>query len=210
MELQIVNTSGAKGAKIQVDETVFGIKPNEAVVHQAVVTELANLRQGTHAAKTRGMVTGSGKKPFKQKGRGMARAGDKKSPLWRSGGIVFPPSPHKYTKSMPKKMRQLARRSVLSDKVANGKVIVVEEFNIEKPKTKHFIDLLKNLNLSELKVTVLPSIIDNTIDLATRNISNIFVVKATDASAYDLLDSEVLLFDKAGLILLNEQLAQKK
>lgn len=210
MELQIVNTSGAKGAKIQVDETVFGIKPNEAVVHQAVVAELANLRQGTHAAKTRGMVTGSGKKPFKQKGRGMARAGDKKSPLWRSGGIVFPPSPHKYTKSMPKKMRQLARRSVLSDKVANGKVIVVEEFNIDKPKTKHFIDLLKNLNLSDLKVTVLPSIIDNTIDLATRNISNIFVVKATDASAYDLLDSEVLLFDKAGLILLNEQLAQKK
>ncbi len=210
MELQIVNTSGAKGAKIQVDKTVFGIKPNEAVVHQAVVAELANLRQGTHAAKTRGMVTGSGKKPFKQKGRGMARAGDKKSPLWRSGGIVFPPSPHKYTKAMPKKMRQLARRSVLSDKVANGKVIIVEEFNIEKPKTKHFIDLLKNLNLSDLKVTVLPSIIDNTIDLATRNISNIFVVKATDASAYDLLDSEVLLFDKAGLILLNEQLAQKK
>ena len=210
MELQILKSSGTKGAKIKVDKTVFGIKPNETVVHQAIVAELANMRQGTHAAKSRGMVTGSGKKPFRQKGRGMARAGTKKSPLWRSGGVVFPPSPHKYTKSMPKKMRQLARRSVLSDKAANGKVFVIDEFNIEKPKTKHFIDLLKNLELSDTKVTVLPSVIDNNLNLATRNIPNIFVVKATDVSTYDLLDSEVLLFDKAGLTLLNKQLVQKK
>jgi large subunit ribosomal protein L4 len=210
MEFQILKNSGTKGTKIKVDKTVFGIKPNETVVHQAIVAELANLRQGTHSAKSRGMVTGSGRKPFRQKGRGMARAGTKKSPLWRSGGVVFPPSPHKYTKSMPKKMRQLARRSVLSDKAANGKVFVIDEFNIEKPKTKHFIDLLKNLKLSDIKVTVLPSVIDNNLDLATRNIPNIFVVKATDVSTYDMLDSEVLLFDKAGLTLLNEQLAQKK
>ena len=210
MELQILKSSGTKGAKIKVDKTVFGIKPNETVVHQAIVAALANMRQGTHAAKSRGMVTGSGKKPFRQKGRGMARAGTKKSPLWRSGGVVFPPSPHKDTKSMPKKMRQLARRSVLSDKAANGKVFVIDEFNIEKPKTKHFIDLLKNLELSDTKVTVLPSVIDNNLNLATRNIPNIFVVKATDVSTYDLLDSEVLLFDKAGLTLLNKQLVQKK
>ncbi len=210
MELQILKNSGTKGAKIKVDKTVFGIKPNEAVVHQAVVAELSNLRQGTRAAKSRSMVTGSQKKPFRQKGRGMARAGTRKSPLWRGGGVVFPPSPHKHTKAMPKKMRQLARRSVLSDKAANGKVIVIDEFNIEKPKTKYFIDLLNNLNLSETKVTVLPSVIDNILNLATRNIPNIFVIKATDVSTYDLLDSEVLLFDKAGLTLLNKQLAQKK
>jgi len=210
MELQILKNSGTKGAKIKVDKTVFGIKPNEAVVHQAVVAELSNLRQGTRAAKSRGMVTGSQKKPFRQKGRGMARAGTRKSPLWRGGGVVFPPSPHKHTKAMPKKMRQLARRSVLSDKAANGKVIVIDEFNIEKPKTKYFIDLLNNLNLSETKVTVLPSVIDDNLNLATRNIPNIFVIKATDVSTYDLLDSEVLLFDKAGLTLLNKQLAQKK
>jgi len=171
---------------------------------------LSNLRQGTRAAKSRGMVAGSQRKPFRQKGRGMARAGSKKSPLWRGGGVVFPPSPHKHTKSMPKKMRQLARRSVLSDKVANGNVFVIDEFSIEKAKTKHFIDLLKNLNLSDKKITVLPSVIDDSLNLATRNIPNIFVVKATDASTYDLLDSEVLLFDKAGLTLLNKQLAQKK
>lgn len=210
MELQILKNSGTKDVKIKVDSTVFGIKPNEPVVHQAVVAELSNLRQGTRAAKSRGMVTGSQKKPARQKGRGMARAGSKKSPLWRGGGVVFPPSPHKHTKAMPKKMRQLARRSVLSDKAANGKVIVIDEFNINKPSTKSFIDLLNNLKLSETKVTVLPSVIDTNLNLATRNIPNIFVVKATDVSTYDLLDSEVLLFDKAGLTLLNKQLAQKK
>ena len=210
MELQILKNSGTKDVKIKVDETVFGIKPNESVVHQAVVAELSNLRQGTRAAKNRSMVAGSQKKPFRQKGRGMARAGSKKSPLWRGGGVVFPPSPHKHIKLMPKKMRQLARRSVLSDKVASGSVVVVDQFNLEKPKTKYFINLLSNLNLSDTKLTVLPSVIDNNLELATRNIPNVFLVKAIDASTYDLLDSEVLLFDKAGLTLLNEQLAKKK
>ena len=210
MELQVLKNNGTKGTAIKVDETVFGIKPNESVVHQAVVAELSNLRQGTHAAKSRGMVAGSGKKPFRQKGRGMARAGTRKSPLWRSGGVVFPPSPHKYTKAMPKKMRQLARRSVLSDKAANGKLMVVDEFKLDKPKTRYFIDLLKNLELTNTKVVVLPSVIDENLERATRNISNVFVVKAADASTYDLMDSEVLLFDKAGIQLLNEQLVQKK
>jgi len=210
MELQILKNSGTKDVKITVDETVFGIKPNESVVHQAVVAELSNLRQGTRAAKNRSMVAGSQKKPFRQKGRGMARAGSKKSPLWRGGGVVFPPTPHKHIKLMPKKMRQLARRSVLSDKVASGSVVIVDQFTLEKPKTKYFIDLLNNLKLSDRKLTVLPSVIDNNLELATRNIPNVFLVKATDASAYDLLDSEVLLFDKAGLTLLNEQLANKK
>lgn len=210
MELQTLKNNGTKGTKIKVDKTVFGISPNEAVVHQAVVAELSNMRQGTHAAKTRGMVTGSGKKPFRQKGRGMARAGTRKSPIWRSGGVVFPPSPHKYTKALPKKMRQLARKSVLSDKAANGAVVIVDEFKLEKPKTKFFVDLLKNLDLADKKITVLPSAIDDNLDLATRNLSNLFVVKAEDASTYDLLDSEILLFDKAGIKLLNEQLAQKK
>lgn len=210
MELQVLKNNGTQGAKIKVDKTVFGIAPNQSVVHQAVVAELANLRQGTHAAKSRGMVTGSGRKPFRQKGRGMARAGTRKSPLWRSGGVVFPPSPHKYTKAIPKKMRQLARRSVLSDKMANEKVIVVDEFALDKPKTRHFIDLLKNLKISDQKVTVLPSVVDENLERATQNIPNIYVVKAENASTYDLLDSEILLFDKAGIKLLNEQLAQKK
>ena len=210
MELQILKNSGTKDVKIKVDETVFGIKPNESVVHQAVVAELSNLRQGTRAAKNRSMVAGSQKKPFRQKGRGMARAGSKKSPLWRGGGVVFPPTPHKHIKLMPKKMRQLARRSVLSDKVASGSVVVVDQFNLEKPKTKYFINLLSNLKLSDAKLTVLPSVIDSNLEMATRNIPNVFLVKATDASTYDLLDSEILLFDKAGLTLLNEQLAKKK
>jgi len=210
MELQVLKNNGTKDTKIKVDKTVFGIAPNESVVHQAVVAELSNLRQGTHAAKSRGMVTGSGSKPFRQKGRGMARAGTRKSPLWRSGGVVFPPSPHKYTKAMPKKMRQLARRSVLSDKTSNGKVIVVDEFKLDKPKTRYFIDLLKNLELLNMKIVVLPSVINTDLERATRNIPNLFVVKAEDVSTYDLMDSDILLFDKSGIKLLNEQLAQKK
>ena len=195
---------------MKVDKSVFGIEPNASIVHQAVVAELSNLRQGTRAAKSRGMVAGSGKKPFRQKGRGMARAGTKKSPIWRGGGVVFPPTPHKHNKSMPKKMRQLARRSVLSDKAAAGKVFVIDEFSLEKPKTKLFIELLKTLKLEDKKVTVLPSVISEELYLATRNISNIYIVKATDASTYDILDSEVLLFDKAGVTLLNKQLSMKK
>lgn len=210
MELQVLKNSGAKDSKIIVDKTVFGIEPNESVVHQAVVAELSNLRQGTHAAKSRGMVTGSGSKPFRQKGRGMARAGTRKSPLWRSGGVVFPPSPHKYTKAMPKKMRQLARRSVLSDKASNGKIVVVDEFKLDKPKTRYFIDFLKNLELTNKKIVVLPSVIGDDLERATRNIPNLFVVKAEDVSTYDLMDSDILLFDKSGIKLLNEQLAQKK
>jgi large subunit ribosomal protein L4 len=209
MELQVFKNNGTKDAKIKVDKTVFGITPNESVVHQTVTAELSNLRQGTHAAKTRGMVTGSGRKPFRQKGRGMARAGTRKSPIWRSGGVVFPPSPHKYIKAVPKKMKQLARRSVLSDKVANDAVVVIDEFKLKGPKTKYFVDLLKNLKLSDKKITVLPAVIEENLDLATRNLSNLFVVKAEDASTYDLLDSEILLFDKAGIKLLNEQLVQK-
>ena len=100
------------------DDTVFGIKPNESVVHQAVIAELANGRQGTHASKNRSAVRGGGKKPFAQKGRGVARAGTIRSPIWKGGGVVFGPEPHGYDTKMPKKMRRLARRSVLSDKAS--------------------------------------------------------------------------------------------
>jgi len=210
MELQILNRSGSKSGKIKLDKTIFGIKPNNSVVHQAVVTELSNMRQGTRAAKSRGMVAGSGKKPFRQKGRGMARAGTRKSPIWRSGGVVFPPSPHKHTKSMPKKMKRLACCSVLSDKIKNDKIFVISEFGIDNAKTKEFINLLKDLNLHDKKLTVLPAVIDEKLTLVTRNIPNVHVVKATDVSTYDLIDADVLLFDKAGLALLNDQLAEKK
>ena len=122
----------AKEAAVTVDDSVFGIKPNESVVHQAVVAELANGRQGTHASKNRSAVRGGGKKPFKQKGRGVARAGTIRSPIWKGGGVVFGPEPHGYDTKMPKKMRRLARRSVLSSRASSGELIVVDEIAVNE------------------------------------------------------------------------------
>lgn len=201
---------GSKGTAITVDKAVFGIEPNEVVVHQAVVSELSNKRQGTRASKSRGMVRGGGKKPWKQKGRGMARAGTIRSPLWTGGGVVFGPTPHKHLRAIPNKMKQLARKSVLSDKAAAGAIVVVKELTVDTPKTKTIVELLQSLNLSEKKVTILPAVVNDELCLSARNLKNVTVIKADHASAYDLLDNEIVLFDKAGLALLNNQLASKK
>lgn len=194
---------------MSVSDSVFGIIPNETVVHQTVSAEMANSRQGTHSSKNRAMVRGGGKKPFKQKGRGVARAGTIRSPIWRGGGTVFGPKPHEYTVRLPKKMKSLARRSVLSQKALDKNLIVVESLAVKAAKTKEFVKLLENVNLIDRKVTVLVSSVDEALFLAARNLPGIYVVKATHASAYDLLDCEVILAEKAGLALLNEQLMIK-
>ena len=191
------------------DDSVFAIKPNESVVHQAVVAELANSRQGTHASKNRSAVRGGGKKPWKQKGRGVARAGTTRSPLWKGGGVVFGPEPHKYEKRMPKKMRRLARRSVLSKRANAGELIVIDAISMSAPKTKEFVSFLSELDLLSKKVTIMVASYNDNVFLAARNLSNVYVVEATSASTYDLLDCEVLLIEKAGLALLNEQLMVK-
>ncbi|MEE8336413.1 MAG: 50S ribosomal protein L4 [Candidatus Neomarinimicrobiota bacterium] len=208
MKLNILKSDGSKGS-MSVSDSVFGITPNETVVHQAVSAEMANSRQGTHASKNRAMVRGGGRKPFKQKGRGVARAGTIRSPIWRGGGTVFGPKPHEYTVRLPKKMKSLARRSVLSQKAQDKNLIVVESLAVKAAKTKEFVKLLENVNLIDRKVTVLVSTVDEALFLAARNLPGIYVVKATHASAYDLLDCEVILAEKAGLALLNEQLMVK-
>tara|TARA_B100001146_G_C16132561_1_gene413072 strand:- start:391 stop:1050 length:660 start_codon:yes stop_codon:yes gene_type:complete len=209
MKLNVLKKDGSKGTTVTVDDTVFGIKPNESVVHQAVIAELANGRQGTHASKNRSAVRGGGKKPFAQKGRGVARAGTIRSPIWKGGGVVFGPEPHGYDTKMPKKMRRLARRSVLSDKASAGNLVVVDEIVVDNGKTKEFIEILKVLSLEGKKLTILVSTDNEKVYLAARNIPNIYVVQATSASTYDLLDCEVLLFEKAGLVLLNDSLVVK-
>ena len=206
MKFNILKQDGTKGSSITVDDSVFAIEPNNGVVHQAVVTELANGRQGTHSAKNRSEVRGGGKKPWQQKGRGVARAGTIRSPIWKGGGVVFGPEPHKYDKKISKKMRQLARRSVLSSKAKNGEIIILENISISAPKTKDFAQLLKKLNLLDKKITILVAGYSDDLFLAVRNIPNIYLVEATSASTYDLLDCESLLFDKAGLSLINKQL----
>ena len=206
MKLNILNNDGSEGKTVTVDKSVFGIKPNESVIHQAVITELANERQGTHASKNRSKVRGGGKKPWKQKGRGVARAGTIRSPIWRGGGTVFGPQPHDYKTKISKKMKRLARRSVLSFRADNGDILVVDEISMSSPKTKEFIEFLKRLNISGKKVTILVASLSENLFLSSRNVPNIYLVEATSASTYDLLDCEKLLFDKAGLVLLNKNL----
>ncbi len=208
MKLPVLKFDGST-ENIPVEDSVFGIEPNEAIVHQAVQAELANLRQGTHAAKSRGMVRGGGRKPFRQKGRGVARAGSTRSPLWPGGGVVFGPLPHLYKKKLNRKMKQIARKSVLSDKVASGQVKIFDEVKVDHPRTAEFAALLKQWELEGKVVTFLLGTVEPNLILASQNIPNVLILKATDASTYDILDNEVLVFDKSGLALLNEQLKKK-
>ena len=209
MELQVVESNGNKTSKIKVDASVFGIKPNKDAVHRAILSEMENSRQGTHGSKSRGMVRGGGKKPWKQKGRGVARAGTIRSPLWRGGGTVFGPQPHQYEYKLPKKIKRLARRSILSEKFKNKKIIVLKEFGIDEPKTMKTKNLLVNLDVQEKKILVLTGNLTEDLILSMRNIPNIALIDAMTASAYDLLDSEIILIDQKGLEMLNDGLADK-
>jgi len=208
MELQVLDTKGKKSSKIKVDDSVFGVKPNRDAIYRAVLSEMANSRQGTHSSKSRGMVRGGGRKPWRQKGRGVARAGTIRSPIWRGGGTVFGPEPHKYEYNLPKKIKRLARRSVLSQKLNDGKLIILDDFDINEIKTKKICQLLQKLNIDG-KILFLTSKINENLFLSLRNIPYIALLKAISASAYDLIDSDFILIDKKGLELLNDGLAIK-
>ena len=209
MELQVVKSNGKKASKIMVDASLFNVNTNMDGVHRAILSEMENSPQGTHGSKSRGLVRGGGKKPWKQKGRGVARAGTTRSPLWRGGGTVFGPQPHQYEYKLPKKIKRLARRSILSEKLRNNKLIVLNEFNIDEPKTKKTIDLLFNLEVQEKKILILTGNLTKDLVLSMRNIPNIALLDAMMASAYDLLDSEIILIDQKGLEMLNDGLANK-
>ena len=206
MKLKVLNIDGSKGSTVNLDDSVFGIEPNQHVVHQAVISELSNSRQGTHSSKNRSAVRGGGKKPWKQKGRGVARAGTIRSPLWKGGGVVFGPEPHRYTKKTTKKMRKLARKSVSSDKAKNGKLIIIDDIILNEPKTKLLVKLFDSLKLSSSKITLLVDSEKNNLFLAARNLPNVYLVESTSASTYDLIDCDVIVAEKSGLELLNKQL----
>ena len=206
MKLNVLKLDGSKPSQIKADESVFGIKPNEPVIRQAVLAELTNLRQGTHSTKNRASVAGGGRKPWRQKGRGVARAGTIRSPLWRGGGRVFGPEPHSYNKKLSKKLSKLARKSVLSSKIANNEIVIVEKFQIDSHKTSNFVSLLKNIGIHKKKLTVLISDLDKKIEWSTQNLRYVYIVNASKASTYDLLDCEILLMDKDSLLVLTTML----
>ena len=208
MKLDIYQKSGKKSAKkVALKEAVFGITPNEHCVYFAVSSEMASIRQGTHSSKTKGEVAGSGAKPWRQKGTGRARVGHIRNPSRVHGSKAFGPKPHGYDKKVNKKVRQLARRSVLSQKVSKNSFIVLDNIFPETPKTREFTGLLKNFNLTEKKVTVLTDSMEEILYLGSRNIKNICVVPVQSASAYDLLDCQMILANEASVEILNKQLS---
>ena len=198
MKINIHNLKGDVIEKMDADDKIFKVELKNSVIRQAVLSERTNLRQGTHSSKNRSAVSGGGKKPWKQKGRGVARAGTTRSPLWKGGGVVFGPEPHKYKHKLPKKMSKLARRSVLSDKISKDEFKVLEKIFIDTNKTSDFVSFLKKLKLSDKRLTILVSSFQENLILASRNLRNVYVENVRNVSVYDLLDSEIILTDKQG------------
>lgn len=200
MELDILKTNGKpSGSKVSLPEEVFGAKPNLDAIYMAVKVSQANARQGTHETKTRSFVSGGGKKPWKQKGRGVARAGTIRSPLWVGGGRVFGPHPRDYSMKIPKKVKSLARISAYSEKAKSNQVTIIENFKLEQPKTKEIFGILKLLGLENKKTLMLVPEYDATILKAGRNIPKLNIKVATTESTYDLLNCECLLIHEGAV-----------
>jgi len=205
-KVALYNMEGKQVGEIELNDDVFGIEPNEAVVHEAVVMQLASLRRGTHSALTRAEVRGGGKKPWKQKGTGRARAGTIRSPLWRKGGIIFGPKPRDYSYSIPRKKRRLAVKSILSAKVNGGNLIVLDDLNFGQPKTKEMVQVLTNLNVDK-KALVVTADTTGFVQESARNIPGIKPLAADGINVYDLLNHDKLIITKAAIAKVEEVLA---
>ena len=209
MKLDIYNKTGKKSTKkLTLSDSVFGIEPNEHSVYLAVNSELAALRQGSHSSKTRAEVSGGGIKPYKQKGTGRSRVGSTRNPARVHGGSAFGPKPHTYEKKINKKVRQLARKSVLSEKVSSGKIMIVSDLIMDVPKTKDFNQVINDLNLEGKKVTILADEVGDNLFYGARNLKYVTVIPAKTASTFDMLDCQALVIDVAGAESLNAQLAE--
>ncbi|MDD4635872.1 MAG: 50S ribosomal protein L4 [Dehalococcoidales bacterium] len=198
MQLPLYNMAGKIKGNIELDDKVFGIMFNEAVVHQALVRQQANSRQGTASTKTRGEVAGSTRKLFRQKHTGNARAGSIKSPLRRGGGITFGPKPRDYRQAMPKAMRQLAIRCVLSSKASDNQIMVLDELKFEAPKTREMAEVMKALGIGETTLVALEQPDANVIKSA-RNIPNIKTIQARQLNIVDIMKYRKLLITESAL-----------
>jgi large subunit ribosomal protein L4 len=207
MELEVYKKDGTKsGETVTLAPEVFEITPNDHAIYQAVRSIQANQRQGTHKVKTRGEVSGGGKKPFKQKKTGRARAGTTRSGVWVGGGSIFGPQPHEYSVNLPAKVRALARKSALSYKAKGNSIVVVEDFSFEAPKTKDLTAVLKALELYGKKTLLLTTKNEASIYKSGRNIPTVSIREAGKASTYDILDTQVLLIQKSAVEVLQKSL----
>ena len=211
MEVSVLNINGENtGRKVTLDESIFGIEPNEHVVYLAVRQYLANQRQGTHKSKERSEISGSTRKLGRQKGGGGARRGDINSPLLVGGARVFGPRPRDYYFKLNKKVKQLARKSALSQKAIENAIIVVEDFSFEAPSTKVFVEMLNKLNVCEKKqLFVLPSSNKN-VYLSARNLKKTDMVMASNLNTYGIMNSDVLVISEGSLEIISEILTKKE
>ncbi|PID03370.1 50S ribosomal protein L4 [Sporosarcina sp. P2] len=197
-KVSVVSQTGSAVGDIELNDAIFGIEPNEAVLFEAIVQQQASLRQGNHKVKTRAEVAGGGRKPWRQKGTGRARQGSIRSPQWRGGGIVFGPSPRSYSYKMPKKVRRLALLSALSTKVAAEELIVLDNLAFEAPKTKGFVKVLEDLSITK-KALFVTADLEESVALSARNIPGISVVSANGINVLDLVGHDQLVMTKAAI-----------
>jgi large subunit ribosomal protein L4 len=203
-EVEIKDKNNSVVGTLALPDDVFGISAKQGVIHGSVVSFLANQRQGTHATKTKGLISGGGKKPWKQKSTGRARSGSTRSPLWRGGGTVFGPQPRDYSYKLPKKVRKLALMSAFHEKLSGGEVIVIDGFSLEKPKTKEIVSILKNLNLLDKSVLIILPEKNDAILFSARNIPGVNVTRANDVNVYDVMAHSMLLMTKDAALKLGE------
>lgn len=197
---------GSQAGEITLNEEIFGIEPNESVVFDAIIMQRASLRQGTHAVKNRSAVRGGGRKPWRQKGTGRARQGSIRSPQWRGGGVVFGPTPRSYSYKLPKKVRRLAIKSVLSEKVASSKLVVVDALSFSAPKTQEFKQVLANLSIDK-KVLVVLEEGNDFAALSARNLPNVSVIASNNVTVLDVVSNDKVLVTQTALTQIEEVLA---
>lgn len=211
--LNIYKLDGSQAGTVEVNNEIFGIEPNKTVMHEVLVAELAELRQGTASTKTRAEVRGGGRKPFRQKGTGRARQGSTRAPHMVGGGVVHGPKPRNYAKKVNKKVRKLALKSALATKISEGNVIVLDDFTLETPKTKTFIDFAKALNFDGVKQLYITNDDTDNIDrdyflyLSTRNIEKVAAINTRDLSIYWLIKQDKVILTKEALATIEEVLA---
>lgn len=206
-KVTLYNIAGQAAGEIELNDGVFGVEYNEAVIHQAVVRQMANERLGTHATKTRGLVRGGGKKPWKQKGTGRARVGSIRSPLWVGGGTVFGPLPRSHAKDMPRKARQLAVKSALSEKLRAGEIIVVDAIQFEAPKTKDVVKMLAAFDAAGKALIVDGGEKSANTVLSARNIPGVKAYAPSGLNIYDLVHYTKLFLTKDAVEKIEEVLA---
>jgi len=209
MEVKVLNVSGKEtGAKVQLSDSVFGIEPNDHAIYLDVKQYLANQRQGTHKSKQRNEIAGSTRKLYKQKGTGGARAGSIKSPLFNGGGRVFGPQPRDYSFKLNKKLKSLARKSALSYKAKDNSIVVLEDFSFDSIKTKNYIKLVADLNVTDVKTLLVLGTANENVYLSSRNLKKSKVITVDQLNTYDVLNAGTLLLTTGAVKTLEEALAK--